>query len=78
MTSNAQQTEAERAVRLAAIRVAERAELEAEEAARKKAMGSGGKGAFMREQEKMVYSSTMGLEERLKRGRGSGLVRDRD
>lgn len=36
-----------------------------------------GKGSFMRDQSKLVYGGNIGLEERLRRGRG-GLVRDVD
>lgn len=78
MSQNADAMENSRLARLAQIEADEKAEREAEEAARKKA-GKGSKGAFLREQESMVFgvSNNMGLEERLKRGRGA-LVREAD
>ena len=78
MSQNANDMESARLARLAEMEVLEKAEREAEEATRKKA-GKGSKGAFMREQESKVFgvSNAMGLEERLKRGRG-GLVRESD
>ena len=77
MSSNASELDSTRATRLAALKVAEDAELAAEEERRAKAL-KGGKGVgpeFMREQSKAVYGGTIGLEERLRRGRGA-LVRE--
>lgn len=75
MSTDADTLSASRVTRLAAIEAQERVEQESEDAARKKAASNGMKGSFMREQEKMVFGGGLGLEERIKRGRG-GMVRD--
>jgi len=77
MTADADELVSSRATRLAALQAVEEAEKAAEDEKRKKAMSKGGQGDFMREQTKMVYGGSMGLEERLKRGRGA-LVRESD
>jgi hypothetical protein len=80
MMSDASSHEAARATRLAALAAAEEIERATEDTKRKEAFtgkGSSGKGAFMREQEKMVYGGSISLDERLRRGR-AGLVRDVD
>ena len=74
MTADADALSAARTTRLAALEEAERVEAAAEDEARKKAASVGGKGSFMREQEKMVFGG-MNLEERVRRGRG-GMVKD--
>lgn len=77
MTQDASDLESARATRLAALAAAEKAEQEAEDIKRKEAFGKKGtgQGSFMRDQSKLVYGGNIGLEERLKRGRG-GLVRE--
>jgi hypothetical protein len=70
--------QAERDVRLTEIKKLEEAEAAAEEAARAKASKEGGKGSFMRDQEKALYGGAgIDLAERLRRGR-KDLVRERD
>jgi len=78
MTQDASSMEASRQVRLAQMEAEEKAQIEAEEAKRKKT-GKGIKGSFLREQESMVYGvgNGMNLEERLSRNR-AGLVRESD
>ncbi|CUA70826.1 Pre-mRNA-splicing factor CWC25 [Ustilago maydis 521] [Rhizoctonia solani] len=78
MSNNADTMQAERDVRLAEIKKLEEAEAAAEEAARAKAGKEGGKGSFMRDQEKALYGGAgIDLAERLRRGR-KDLVRERD
>ncbi|KAF9513852.1 hypothetical protein BS47DRAFT_907355 [Hydnum rufescens UP504] len=77
MTVDADELNSSRAMRLAALKAAEDAEQAIEDEKRKKALKNGVQGDFMREQNKMVYGGSMGLEERLKRGRGA-LVRESD
>lgn len=79
MTDDANALEAARATRLAALAAAERAEREADDSKRKETFSKNGtgQGNFMRDQSKLVYGGSIGLEERLRRGRG-GLVRDID
>ncbi|CEL57000.1 Pre-mRNA-splicing factor cwf25 OS=Schizosaccharomyces pombe (strain 972 / ATCC 24843) GN=cwf25 PE=1 SV=1 [Rhizoctonia solani AG-1 IB] len=78
MTSDADSMQAERDVRLTEIKKLEEAEAAAEEAARAKASKEGGKGSFMRDQEKALYGGAgIDLAERLRRGR-KDLVRERD
>lgn len=77
MSEDANALEAARKTRLAALAAAEKAEREAEDAQREQTYKKGaGQGAFMRDQSKLVYGGSIGLEERLKRGRGTGLVRE--
>lgn len=77
MTTDASELESARTTRLAALAAAEQAEQEADDAKRKETYGKKGtgQGSFMRDQRKLVYGGSIGLEERLKRGRG-GLVRE--
>lgn len=75
MSANATELDSTRAVRLAALHATEQAELAAEEARRAKGKGSGVGPDFMREQSRAVYGGGIGLEERLRRGRGA-LVRE--
>jgi hypothetical protein len=80
MSANAESMQSERDVRLAQIKQLEEAEAAKEEAARMKASKEGGgKGAFMREQEKALYGGGGGMDlaERLRRGR-KDLVRERE
>jgi len=73
MASDASAVESSRQARLAVYDAQEKAEMEAEDAKRRRA-GKDNKSSFVREQEKVLYGS-MGLEDRLKRGR-AGLVRE--
>ncbi|KAG9077515.1 hypothetical protein FS749_010594 [Ceratobasidium sp. UAMH 11750] len=80
MSANATSMQSERDVRLAEIKKLEEAEAAKEEAARMRASKEGGKGAFMREQERALYGGGgggMDLAERLRRGR-KDLVRERE
>ncbi|CAE7224350.1 unnamed protein product [Rhizoctonia solani] len=78
MSADADSMQAERDVRLSEIKKLEEAEAAAEEAARLKAGKEGGKGSFMRDQEKALYGGAgIDLAERLRRGR-KDLVRERD
>ncbi|KAG5644614.1 hypothetical protein DXG03_008092 [Asterophora parasitica] len=70
MTADADKMSVERQERLAALLEKEKAELEADEAARAKSKGMGG---FLSQEQKKVFGGTGGLEERIRRGRG-GLV----
>jgi len=79
MSEDANSLEAARATRLAALAAAEEAERNADDAKRKETFGKNGtgQGRFMRDQSKLAYGGSIGLEERLRRGRG-GLARDID
>ncbi|KAG8691487.1 hypothetical protein FRC09_011610 [Ceratobasidium sp. 395] len=80
MSADAASMQSERNVRLAKIKVLEEAEAAKEEEERMRASKEGGKGAFMRDQEKALYGGGgggMDLAERLRRGR-KDLVRERD
>lgn len=80
MSADAESMQSERDVRLSQIKKLEEAEALAEAAARERAGKEGGKGAFMREQEKALYGNTgagMDLAERLRRSR-KDLVRERE
>jgi len=79
MSEDANALEAARATRLAALAAAEEAERKADDAKRKETFSKNGtgQGSFMRDQSKLAYGGSIGLEERLRRGRG-GLVRDID
>lgn len=78
MSADADSMESERTVRLAEIKKLEEAEAAAEEAARARSGKEGGKGSFMRDQEKALYGGAgFDLAERLRRGR-KDLVRERD
>ena len=77
MTSDADELNSSRATRLAALKAAEEAERTIEDEKRKTASKNGVQGDFMRAQNKLVYGGSIGLEERLKRGRGA-LVRESD
>jgi len=70
MTSNAAQMSIERQQRLTALLEKEKAELAAEEEARKKSKGMGD---FLSHESKKVYGGEGGLEDRIRRGRG-GMV----
>jgi len=77
MTADADDLNSSRATRLAALKAAEEAERAIEDEKRKTALKNGVQGDFMRAQNKLVYGGSIGLEERLKRGRGA-LVRESD
>ncbi|KAJ7446451.1 Pre-mRNA splicing factor-domain-containing protein [Mycena galericulata] len=75
MSSNATSMSAERQERLAAMLEKEKAELARDEEARKK--NKGGMGGFISQEQKKVFGASIGLEDRIRRGRG-GMVVDAD
>lgn len=74
MTSNASSMQDERKKRLAKLLEQEKAELAREEEERAKSAKSGGVGNFMSADYKKVYSGEGGLEDRLRRARGTLVV----
>ncbi|KAJ7631165.1 Pre-mRNA splicing factor-domain-containing protein [Roridomyces roridus] len=74
MSSNATAMSSERQERLAAMLEKEKAELAREEELRKKNKGTGG---FLSQEQKKVFGGSIGLEDRIRRGRG-GMVVDAD
>ncbi|KAF7784994.1 hypothetical protein Agabi119p4_1159 [Agaricus bisporus var. burnettii] len=74
MTSNASSMQDERKKRLAELLEQEKAELAREEEQRAKSAKSGGVGKFMSADYKKVYSGEGGLEDRLRRARGTLVV----
>ncbi|KAI9570235.1 Pre-mRNA splicing factor-domain-containing protein [Boletus coccyginus] len=74
MQSNASTVEADRQKRLLELLAKEKAELEAENEVRSKSKGMGG---FLSQEQKKVFGGEGGLEDRIRRGRGS-LVVDAD
>ncbi|KAJ7751287.1 Pre-mRNA splicing factor-domain-containing protein [Mycena maculata] len=75
MSSNANSMSAERQERLAAMLEKEKAELARDEEAR--ARNKGGMGGFLSQEQKKVFGGQIGLEDRIRRGRG-GMVVDAD
>ncbi|KAJ7161373.1 Pre-mRNA splicing factor-domain-containing protein [Mycena crocata] len=74
MSSNATSMSVERQERLAAMLEKEKAELARDEEARMKSKGMGG---FLSQEQKKVFGGSIGLEDRIRRGRG-GMVVDAD
>ncbi|KAJ7225272.1 Pre-mRNA splicing factor-domain-containing protein [Mycena pura] len=74
MQSNAASMSVERQEHLAALLEKEKAELARDEEARMKSKGMGG---FLSQEQKKVFGGAIGLEERIRRGRG-GMVVDAD
>ncbi|KAG8937954.1 hypothetical protein FRC00_008300 [Tulasnella sp. 408] len=73
MAENATAMESSRNIRIAELEAQEKAEREAEDVKRMKA-GRDGKSRYVLEQEKLLYSGSMNLDERIRRGR-AGLAR---
>lgn len=71
MTSSATTMSVERRERLTSLLAQEKAELEAEEKVRAK---SGGMGSFLSHEQKKVFGGSGGIEERIRRGRGTMVV----
>lgn len=71
MSTNASEMSVERREHLTKLLEKEKADLEAEEAAREKSKGMG---SFLSREQKKVFGGTGGLEERIKRGRGQMYV----
>lgn len=74
MSSNATSMSVERQQRLAQMLEKEKAELARDEEARMKSKGMGG---FLSQEQKKVFGGSIGLEDRIRRGRG-GMVVDAD
>ncbi|KAJ7293133.1 Pre-mRNA splicing factor-domain-containing protein [Mycena rebaudengoi] len=74
MSSNASSMSVERQERLAMMLEKEKAELARDEEARLKSKGMGG---FLSQEQKKVFGGSIGLEDRIRRGRG-GMVVDAD
>ncbi|KAJ7492424.1 Pre-mRNA splicing factor-domain-containing protein [Mycena latifolia] len=74
MSSNATSMSIERQERLAQMLEKEKAELARDEEARMKSKGMGG---FLSQEQKKVFGGSIGLEDRIRRGRG-GMVVDAD
>jgi len=74
MQSNAASMTVERQKHLAALLEKEKTELARDEEARTKSKGMGG---FLSHEQKKVFGGAIGLEERIRRGRG-GMVVDAD
>ncbi|KAJ7705972.1 Pre-mRNA splicing factor-domain-containing protein [Mycena rosella] len=74
MSSNATSMSVERQERLALMLEKEKAELARDEDARTKSKGMGG---FLSQEQKKVFGGSIGLEDRIRRGRG-GMVVDAD
>ncbi|EMD41893.1 hypothetical protein CERSUDRAFT_110446 [Gelatoporia subvermispora B] len=68
MSSNASTLTVERKERLTQLLEQEKAEMEAEERVRAKA---GGMGSFLSQEQKKVFSAAGGIEDRIRRGRGT-------
>lgn len=67
MSANASEMSVERREHLTKLLEKEKAEHEADEAARAKSKGMG---SFLSQEQKKVFGGTGGIEERIKRGRG--------
>lgn len=74
MSSNASNMQEERKKRLAELLEKEKAELAREEQERAKSAKSGGLGGFMSADYKKVYSGEGGLEDRIRRSRGTLVI----
>jgi hypothetical protein len=74
MTSNATSMQDERKQRLAQLLEKEKAELAKEELERAKSAKSGGIGEFMSSDYKKVYGGEGGLEDRIRRTRGTLVI----